>query len=112
MWLGNATRNFYGTGPWKAGQLKVIWELKTDWISGRLHKDPWGGASWPGQPSIKNDRVYFASIRWTAKQFGNHGLAPIQIRRPQSSTVLFTLLPKTASCGATGKKPASWFGNS
>ena len=61
MWLGNATRNFYGTGPWKDGQLTVVWELETDFISGRLHKDPWGGTSWPGQPSINDDRVYFPS---------------------------------------------------
>ena len=61
MWLGNAERNFYGTGPWKDGQLKVIWEVETDFITGRLHKDPWGGTSWPGQPSIRDDRVYFPS---------------------------------------------------
>jgi len=61
MWLGNAERNFYGTGPWKDGQLKVVWDVKTEFISGRLHKDPWGGTSWPGQPSIRDDRVYFPS---------------------------------------------------
>jgi len=61
MWLGNGERNFFGTGPWKDGQLKVIWEVETGSISGRFHKDPWGGASWPGQPSIKEDRVYFPS---------------------------------------------------
>ena len=54
-------RNFYGTGPWKDGELTVIWEVETGFISGRLHKDPWGGTSWPGQPSIKDDRVYFPS---------------------------------------------------
>ena len=61
MWLGSAERNFYGTGPWKNGQLKIIWEVKTGFMSGRLHKDPWGGTSWPGQPSIREDRVYFPS---------------------------------------------------
>ncbi len=61
MWLGNATRDFYGTGPLKDGQLKVIWQIETGFMSGRLHKDPWGGTSWPGQPSIKDDRVYFPS---------------------------------------------------
>ena len=61
MWLGNGERNFYGTGPWKDGELKVIWEVETGFISGRLHKDPWGGTSWPGQPSIKDNRVYFPS---------------------------------------------------
>ena len=61
MWLGNGERNFYGTGPWKDGELTVIWEVETGFISGRLHKDPWGGTSWPGQPSIKDNRVYFPS---------------------------------------------------
>ncbi|MDX6385630.1 MAG: eukaryotic-like serine/threonine-protein kinase, partial [Blastocatellia bacterium] len=61
MWLGNAERNFYGTGPWKEGELKIIWEVSTKGISGRLHKDPWGGTSWPGQPSIRDDRVFFPS---------------------------------------------------
>lgn len=61
MWLGNATRDFYGTGPIKDGQLKVIWQIETGFTSGHLHKDPWGGTSWPGQPSIKDDRVYFPS---------------------------------------------------
>jgi len=61
MWLGSSERNFYGTGPWKEGELKIIWEVETGSISGRLHKDPWGGTSWPGQPSIGEDRVYFPS---------------------------------------------------
>jgi outer membrane protein assembly factor BamB len=61
MWLGNAERNFYGTGPWKDGQLKVVREVETGFITGRLHKDPWGGTSWPGQPSLREDRVYFPS---------------------------------------------------
>ena len=25
MWLGNGERNFYGSGPWKDGGLKVVW---------------------------------------------------------------------------------------
>jgi hypothetical protein len=54
MWLGNGERNFYGTGPWKDGQLKIVWDLKTEFMSGRLHKDPWGGTSWPGQPSVRD----------------------------------------------------------
>jgi eukaryotic-like serine/threonine-protein kinase len=61
MWLGNGERNFFGTGPWKNGDLKVIWEVETGFISGRLHKDPWGGTSWPGQPSIRDDRIFFPS---------------------------------------------------
>jgi len=61
MWLGSAERNFFGTGPWRDGELKVIWEVETGFITGRLHEDPWGGTSWPGQPSIKADRVYFPS---------------------------------------------------
>ena len=61
LWLGNGERNFFGTGPWKDGELAVKWEFETDFISGRLHKDPWGGTSWPGQPSIRDDRVYFPS---------------------------------------------------
>src|SRR5438876_9682257 len=52
VWLGNSSRNFYGTGPWSAESLQVVWEFKTKLISGRLHKDPWGGSSWPGQPSV------------------------------------------------------------
>jgi outer membrane protein assembly factor BamB len=61
MWLGNPERNFYGTGPWKDGPLQVIWEVETGGIAGPLHKDLWGGASWPGQPSIAEGRVYFPS---------------------------------------------------
>ncbi|HXI74879.1 MAG TPA: PQQ-binding-like beta-propeller repeat protein, partial [Pyrinomonadaceae bacterium] len=61
FWLGNPERNFYGTGPWKDGQLKIAWEVKTGFISGRFHKDPWGGTSWPGQPSVEGDFVYFPS---------------------------------------------------
>ena len=61
LWLGNAERNFYGSGPWKSGELKIVWEVETGFMSGRLHKDPWGGTSWPGQPSIRDDRVYFPS---------------------------------------------------
>src|SRR6266550_4473967 len=60
-WLGNPERSFYGTGPWNPGPLEIVWQLETGWISGRLHKDPWGGTSWPGQPSVDGDRVYFPS---------------------------------------------------
>lgn len=60
-WLGNYTRNFYGTGPWPTAPLEVLWSYKTKSTSGRLHKDPWGGTSWPGQPSVADGRVYFGS---------------------------------------------------
>src|SRR5262245_31905195 len=60
-WLGNSSRNFYGTGPWSTGPLEIVWEFETDFISGRLHKDPWGGSSWPGQPSVDEKHVYFGS---------------------------------------------------
>src|SRR5215210_7590802 len=46
-WLGNYARSFYGTGPWPAAPLEVVWSFKTRMTSGRLHKDPWGGTSWP-----------------------------------------------------------------
>jgi outer membrane protein assembly factor BamB len=61
MWLGNESRSFYGTGPWSKAPLQVVWELETKMISGRLHKDPWGGTSWPGQPSVDERHVYFGS---------------------------------------------------
>ena len=61
LWLGNPTRNFYGTGPWPDRPLEVVWEFETKLISGRLHKDGWGGTSWPGQPSVAGNRVYFGS---------------------------------------------------
>src|SRR5690348_1829441 len=60
-WLGNNTRNFYGTGPWSGEKLEVVWEFETKFTSGRLHKDPWGGSSWPGQPSVDEEHVYFGS---------------------------------------------------
>ena len=60
-WLGNPSRNFYGTGPWSNDPLQVVWEFETKGISGRLHEDPWGGSSWPGQPSVDEHHVYFGS---------------------------------------------------
>ena len=60
-WLGNPSRDFYGTGPWSNEPLEVVWEFETKSISGRLHKDPWGGSSWPGQPSVNERYVYFGS---------------------------------------------------
>jgi outer membrane protein assembly factor BamB len=60
-WLGNPTRSFYGTGPWSNRPLQVIWEFETKFITGRLHEDPWGGTSWPGQPSVDETHVYFPS---------------------------------------------------
>ncbi len=61
FWLGNPRRNFYGTGPWQPGPLEIVWELETSLIKGKLHKDLWGGTSWPGQPSVVGSRVYFPS---------------------------------------------------
>src|SRR6267378_1262407 len=61
MWLGNPARTFYGTGPWSDKPLEVVWDFQTDWAKGRLHKDPWGGSGWPGQPAIVGGRVYFGS---------------------------------------------------
>src|SRR6185436_4808855 len=61
FWLGNASRNFYGTGPSSHKPLEVVWSFETKGISGRLHKDPWGGSSWPGQPSVDEQHVYFGS---------------------------------------------------
>ena len=61
FWLGNSQRNFYGTGPWSDGPLEIVWEAETGLISGRLHPDPWGGTSWPGQPAVDSNRVYFPS---------------------------------------------------
>jgi len=60
-WLGNPSRSFYGTGPWSEKPLEIVWEFETNWTTGRLHKDPWGGSSWPGQPSVDSSRVYFGS---------------------------------------------------
>ena len=61
MWLGSPSRSFYGTGPWTDEPLQVFWEFKTSSISGRLHKDPWGGTSWPGQPSVDEHNVFYPS---------------------------------------------------
>ena len=61
MWLGTPERNFYGSGPWPDRPLEVIWEFETELTSGRLHKEGWGGSSWPGQPSVSGERVYFGS---------------------------------------------------
>jgi outer membrane protein assembly factor BamB len=64
-WLGNPERNFFGSGPWKEGELSVAWEVKTGLISGRLHKDGWGGTSWPGQPAVEGELVYFPAADGT-----------------------------------------------
>jgi outer membrane protein assembly factor BamB len=61
MWLGNPSRNFYGTGPWSNEKLQIVWQFETKMISGRLHEDSWGGTSWPGQPSVDDQHVYFGS---------------------------------------------------
>src|SRR5207248_7297651 len=60
MWLGNPSRNFFGTGPIPKS-LRVIWDFKTGFVRGRLHPDPWGGSGWPGQVAVVGDRVYFQS---------------------------------------------------
>jgi outer membrane protein assembly factor BamB len=60
-WLGNWERNSYGSGPIPNKPLKVIWQIKTGYISGRLHPDGWGGTSWPGQPTVTRDTVYYPS---------------------------------------------------
>src|SRR5688572_123550 len=52
MWLGNPSRNFYGTGPWSDRPSEILWEFETELITGRQHKEGWGGSSWPGQPSV------------------------------------------------------------
>src|SRR6266540_704724 len=61
FWLGNPRRNFYGTWPWQPGPLEIVWELETSLIKSKLHKDLWAGTSWPGQPSVVGNRVYFPS---------------------------------------------------
>src|SRR6185295_6641994 len=61
FWLGNSERNFYGSGPWADGPLEIVWQNETGFVSGRLHPDPWGGTSWPGQPAVDGNRVYFPS---------------------------------------------------
>lgn len=61
MWLGNPSRTFYGTGPLTSRPLEVVWQFETEATTGALHKDKWGGSSWPGQPAVAGDRVYFGS---------------------------------------------------
>src|SRR6201988_3258853 len=61
FWLGNASRNFYGTGPWSDARLPVVWAFEGKGTPGPLHKDPWGGSSWPGQPSVDEKHVSFGS---------------------------------------------------
>ena len=83
LWMGNLTRNFYGTGPWPDRPLEVIWEMETKLISGRLHKDGWGGTSWPGQPSVSGNRVYFGSADgnlYCLDKRGRHSNLEIQNR--------------------------------
>jgi hypothetical protein len=60
-WLGNPSRNFFGTGPWTDGPLVKVWEVETKWTTGPLHEDPWSGTSWPGQPAVDEHHVYFAA---------------------------------------------------
>ena len=36
MWLGNASRSFYGTGPWSDEPLEVVWEFETNWTTRAL----------------------------------------------------------------------------
>src|SRR5207245_10515904 len=58
MWLGNPARSFFGTGPLPRS-LKIIWDFKTGFVSGRLHEDPWGGSGWPGKVAGGGERVQF-----------------------------------------------------
>ncbi|MDQ3820960.1 MAG: PQQ-binding-like beta-propeller repeat protein, partial [Acidobacteriota bacterium] len=61
-WLGNPARTFYGTGPWPARPLEILWSFQTSYTTGRLHPDAaWSGSGWPGQPAVVGDRVYFGS---------------------------------------------------
>src|SRR5689334_621518 len=59
--LGNASRSYYGSGPWSAQPLQVLWSIKTSAMAGPNHKVAWGGSAWPGQPSTNGERVYFGS---------------------------------------------------
>ena len=61
MWLGNPSRNFTALDRGPSEPLEVVWEFETGFTTGRLHKDPWGGSSWPGQPSVDENHVYFGS---------------------------------------------------
>jgi len=61
MWLGSPSRNNFGTGPVSDKPLQIVWQFQTQFIKGRLHEDPWGGSSWPGQPSVDDKYVYFGS---------------------------------------------------
>src|ERR1700754_2205597 len=46
--LGNASRSNYGSGPWAAEPLQVLWSIKTGAMAGPNHKVAWGGSAWPG----------------------------------------------------------------
>ncbi len=61
MWLGSPSRNNFGTGPLSDKPLEIVWKFETQFITGRLHKDPWGGPSWPGQTAVDEKHVYFGS---------------------------------------------------
>ena len=67
---GESLAHLLRSGPWAAGALEVVWKFKTKAISGRLHKDPWGGTSWPGQPSVNGE--VFTSARRTATSIAEH----------------------------------------
>ena len=62
-WLGNSTRNFYGSGPWPDRPLRVIWEFETKLTSGRLHKDGWGGPV--GPDNLQSEATVSTSARPT-----------------------------------------------
>ena len=75
-WLGNPSRNFYGTGPWSGKQLEVVWSVETKGISGRLHKDPWGGSSWPGQLAQIQFLVLGLAVGWRRAGSGHAVAVP------------------------------------
>ena len=58
---GKYVPNFLRYRPWSDDRSKLFGSLKPGFITGRLHKDPWGGSSWPGQPSVDERHVYFGS---------------------------------------------------
>ena len=78
MWLGNPARNFYGNGPWSDKALHVVWDFKTQWSAGRLHKDPWAGSGWPGQAAeIEGPDAFRLKVWEIADELGVHHRHPV-----------------------------------